>query len=52
MALEIVWTKKAEFGYDQIINYLLTHFTEREVSRFVHQSNKFFALLSQYPELL
>lgn len=52
MALEIVWTKRAQTGYDKIIDYLETNFSEREVQRFVRQSNEFFKLLSQYPELL
>ena len=52
MALEIVWTKRAQTGYDKIIDYLETHFSDKEVQRFVRQSNEFFNLLSQYPELL
>ena len=52
MALEIVWTKRAEKGYANIIDYLETNFTEREVRKFVRQSNEFFALLSEYPEML
>ena len=52
MALEIVWTKRAQTGYDKIIDYLETHFSDNEVQRFVRQSNEFFNLLSQYPELL
>ncbi len=52
MALDIVWTKRAEAGYAKIIDYLETQFTEREVARFVRQTNDFFTLLSQYPEIL
>ena len=52
MALEIVWTKRAQTGYDKIIDHLETHFSDKEVQRFVRQSNEFFNLLSQYPELL
>ena len=52
MALEIVWTKRAEIGYDNIINYLKTHFTDKEVRNFVSESNDFFNLLSVFPELL
>ena len=52
MALEIVWTKRAQTGYDKIINYLEINFSGNEVQRFVRQSNEFFKLLSQYPELL
>ena len=52
MALEIVWTRHAQTGYDKIIDYLETHFSDKEVQRFVRQSSEFFKLLSQYPELL
>ncbi|MEM9337913.1 MAG: type II toxin-antitoxin system RelE/ParE family toxin [Bacteroidota bacterium] len=52
MALKIVWTKRAQTGYDKIIDYLKTHFSDEEVRRFVRQSNEFFKLLCQYPELL
>ncbi|NQZ78621.1 MAG: type II toxin-antitoxin system RelE/ParE family toxin [Ekhidna sp.] len=52
MALEIVWTKRAQNGYENIINYIKTYFSDKEVRRFVHQSNEFLKLLSQYPELL
>jgi len=52
MALEIVWTKRAKIGYAKIIEYLDTHFTEKEIRNFVRQSHQFFELLSQYPEML
>lgn len=52
MALEIVWTKRAETGYAKIIEYLEIHFTEKEIRKFVRQSHQFFELLSQYPEML
>lgn len=52
MALEIVWTKRAEKGYAEVIEYLETHFTEKEVRRFVRQSQEFFELLRQYPGIL
>jgi len=29
MALEIVWTKRAEEGYSEIIRYLAAHFTDK-----------------------
>ncbi|MBV6643412.1 MAG: type II toxin-antitoxin system RelE/ParE family toxin [Cyclobacteriaceae bacterium] len=52
MALEIVWTKRAESGYAKIIKYLEDHFTEEIIRKFVVQSNQFFELLSEYPEML
>lgn len=52
MALEIVWTKQAEVGYGKVIQYLEANFSEREIRNFVKQSNDFFNLLSQFPEML
>jgi plasmid stabilization system protein ParE len=52
MALSIVWTKRAIKGYDNIVNYLEQRWTEREIRNFIQESDSFFALLSQYPELL
>jgi len=52
MALEIVWTKRAENGYTKIIEYLEINFTEKEIRKFVRQSQEFFELLSEYPEML
>ncbi|PWL28531.1 type II toxin-antitoxin system RelE/ParE family toxin [uncultured Roseivirga sp.] len=52
MALEIVWTTRAINGFEEIIEYLETHFTEREVRNFVRDTNEFFELLKEYPELL
>lgn len=52
MALEVVWTKRAQIGYGKIIMYLENNFTEKEVRKFVHQTFEFFELLSQYPEML
>jgi plasmid stabilization system protein ParE len=52
MALEIVWTKRAITGFDRIINYLQEHWTDKEIRNFIRQSQEFFDLLKQYPELL
>ncbi len=52
MALEIVWTKRAEEGYSEIIDYLSSNFSEKEIRKFVHQTHQFFELLAQYPEIL
>ncbi|MDA1122022.1 MAG: hypothetical protein O2887_16285 [Bacteroidetes bacterium] len=52
MALEIVWTKRAIDGYHSIIIYLETHWTDREIQKFLLQSNDFFKILSEYPEML
>jgi plasmid stabilization system protein ParE len=52
MALALVWTKRAIQGYDKVVRYLEEHWTEREVRNFVRESDDFFTLLSEYPELL
>lgn len=52
MALALVWTKRAIQGYDKIVRYLEQNWTDKEVRNFVHESDEFFALLRQYPELL
>lgn len=52
MAVEIIWTKRAEKGFNSIIEYLVENWTEREIETFVKQSFHFFDLLSEHPELL
>jgi len=52
MALTIIWTKEAEEGYDDIINYLVTKFTKKEVRNFVKEVDDFLQLLSQNQKLL
>jgi len=51
MTLEIVWTKRAENGYDSIVKYLEKNWTEKEVDKFLRESEKFFELPGQYPEI-
>ena len=31
MALKIIWSRRAAQGYDNILNYLIENWTEREV---------------------
>lgn len=52
MALALVWTKRAIQGYDRIVCYLEEHWTDKEVRNFIRESDEFFTLLSEYPELL
>jgi len=52
MALELLWTKRARQGYDNIVLYLEKEFTDKEVKNFVKSSNAFFKLLTLYPKLL
>ncbi len=52
MALAIVWTTRAIQGFDNIVHYLEQHWTDKEVRNFIHESDEFFTLLSEYPALL
>ncbi len=52
MALELVWTERAIKGYGNVIEYLENRWTEKEVSNFVRESNRFFELLKKYPRML
>jgi plasmid stabilization system protein ParE len=52
MALEIVWTTRAEKGFEKIIAYLEENWTEREVQSFILESFRFFELLTTHPEIL
>jgi len=51
MALSIVWTERANAGFDEIVEYLEFHFTENEVRHFIKEVDDFLELLSVYPEL-
>jgi plasmid stabilization system protein ParE len=52
MALALVWTKRAIQGFDKIVRYLEENWTDKEVRNFIRESDEFFTLLSDYPELL
>ena len=52
MALALAWTKRAAHGYEKIVRYPDEHWTEKEVRNFIQESDEFFTLLSQYPELV
>jgi plasmid stabilization system protein ParE len=52
MALEIVWTPRAEKGFESTIAYLEENWTQREVEKFVQSSFQFFDLLAHRPEIL
>ena len=51
MALALVWTKRAIQGFDKIVRYLEEDWTIRS-RNFIRESDEFFTLLSDYPELL
>ncbi len=52
MALEIVWTPRAEKGFEKIIGYLEENWTQQEVQSFIRESFRFFELLAEHPEIL
>jgi plasmid stabilization system protein ParE len=52
MAVEIVWSKRADQGYAGIVKYLEEEWTEREVQNFVRETKHFFDLLKQNPRML
>jgi len=52
MAFKIIWTKQAIKGYDNIISYLKENWSEKEVSNFVKESDRFFETLIVHPEIL
>ena len=52
MAINLIWSKRADQGYARIVKYLEDEWTEREVQNFVRETNRFFQLLKQNPHLL
>jgi plasmid stabilization system protein ParE len=52
VALKIVWTPRAEKGFERIILYLEENWSEREVQSFIRNSFEFFDLLAKQPEIL
>lgn len=52
MGYKVVWTKRAENGYDKIVRYLLENWTEREVRNFIVETRHFISLLEENPGLL
>jgi len=52
MVLDIIWSVRAEKGFDKIIKYLEENWTEREIKNFIVDSYEFFELLKKNPKLL
>jgi plasmid stabilization system protein ParE len=52
MALKVVWSKRAESGYDKIIQYLAQEWTDREIRNFIKETRQFLSLLEKNPYLL
>ena len=51
MALEIIWSKRAEAKFDQILIYLLDEWGEKVTRAFVKKVYDFFEILSEFPEI-
>jgi plasmid stabilization system protein ParE len=52
MAIKILWSKHAEQGYDNIVKYLENEWTDKEVGKFISETNRFFELLKHNPKML
>lgn len=52
MAIIILWSKRAEQGYDNIVKYLEKDWTDKEVCKFIRETSHFFELLKQNPHML
>jgi plasmid stabilization system protein ParE len=52
MAVELVWSKRADQGYAKIVKYFEDEWTEREVQNYVRETKHFFDLLKQNPRML
>ncbi len=52
MALKIIWSRRAEQGFDRIVTYLLVNWSEKEVKLFIQETSNFLELLSENPEML
>ena len=52
MALKIIWSRRAEQGYDRIVGYLIDNWSDREVSLFMQETSKFLESLSENPNML
>ena len=52
MAIKIFWSKRAEQGYASIVEYLEKEWADREVSNFIRETNHFFELLKENPNVL
>ncbi|WP_103867544.1 type II toxin-antitoxin system RelE/ParE family toxin [Aquimarina sp. I32.4] len=51
MALKIVWTDKALEGLDEIIAYLETHWSEKEILLLEQKIEAFKARVKKYPKI-
>ena len=51
MAIEIIWSSRADKKFDKIIDYLYENFGENVTKSFVRKVYDFLDILSEFPEL-
>ncbi|MEZ4908580.1 MAG: type II toxin-antitoxin system RelE/ParE family toxin [Saprospiraceae bacterium] len=51
MALEIIWSKKADKKFDKIIEYLLLNWGENSTKTFIKKVFNFLSILAEFPEI-
>lgn len=51
MAFKVVWSKEAEDKFEEIISYLEIKWTEKEIRKFVSESEKIISILKKNPLL-
>ena len=51
MAFKIVWSKEAEETFENIISHLEVNWTEREIVKFVSETEKIISILKKNPYL-
>lgn len=51
MALEIVWSKRADLKFDKILQYLSSEWGEQVTSSFVKKVYDFLDILVEFPEI-
>ena len=52
MAVKIVWSKRADEGYAKIVRHLKEEWTDKEIGNFIIETNHFFELLKENPQIL
>ncbi|MCF1713981.1 type II toxin-antitoxin system RelE/ParE family toxin [Flavihumibacter sp. RY-1] len=50
MAIEVTWSEEAKKTFDEIVSYLLRKWSEKEVKRFIQQTEYVISRLQEYPE--
>jgi plasmid stabilization system protein ParE len=50
MAIQIRWSTEAEETFDQNVSYLLEQWSDREVEKFVQETNKVINRIQLFPE--